>query len=135
MFLAFVVDSNIFFTFFWGQSTTRRLFLETDVKLFSPFYALEEIKKYASEIQKKAKISKREFKEIYQVLIKRVRFFPLEFYQESIKEVRDIPDINDIDFITLALKLRIPLWSNDYALKEQHFVRVLNTKEVITLLD
>jgi predicted nucleic acid-binding protein len=52
-----VVDSNVLFTFFWKNSISREIFLNQNLKLYSPEYCLEEIEKYANVIRKKTKIS------------------------------------------------------------------------------
>lgn len=45
-----------------------------------------------------------------------------------------IPDKDDVDFVALALKLNLPLWSNDSRLKEQSLVKVLSTRELVEIL-
>ena len=49
------------------------------------------------------------------------------------KLVTKSPDIKDMDFLALALKLKSPLWSNDKILKKQDQVQILNSEEVIRL--
>jgi predicted nucleic acid-binding protein len=134
MVLSFVVDTNILFTFFWKNSTTRKIFNETEIRLFSPKYALDEIIKYSGEIQSKTKITKDDFEKIYQEILKRVRFFPREFYQDNVFNFKKVIDEKDIDFIALSFKLKIPLWTNDKELKQENSIKVINTREVIELL-
>ena len=135
MALSFVVDTNVLFTFFWRHSTTRKIFTELQIRLFAPQYALEEIRRYAEEIQNKTKITKNEFEVFYQEILKRVRFFPIEFYQDSVFETKNIADQKDIDFVALSFKLGVPLWTNDKELKQEKIIKVLNTQEVISLLE
>ena len=41
------------------------------------------------------------------------------------------PDVKDVPYFAAALKLKIPIWSNDAALKQkQDAVKVYSTKEV-----
>jgi len=47
-----VVDMNILFSFFKKWTFTRRVITRNDLTLYSPSYALEEIKRYEDEIKK-----------------------------------------------------------------------------------
>ena len=43
--------------------------------------------------------------------------------------------LNDIDFIALALKLKVPLWTNDKLIKKVKDINILNTKELIEIME
>jgi len=139
-----VVDSNVLFTFFWKNSVLHNI-LKQPIELFSPQYALEEINKYAKELMKKTSLSKEEFKKIRQKLALIVYFISAEEYSSSFQKVTSLKSkltpqnyqeiIKDIDFLSLAIHLQCPLWSNDNLLKKQSIVSVLTTKEIIELLD
>lgn len=126
-----VVDTNILFSFFWKKSFLAKIMTSQELELFSPEYALEEIKKYEKEIMKKTGLNKAEFNEKREELPIFVAFVPLEEYSESLKKLKNVPDKNDIDFLALALKFNCPLWSNDAALRKQNQVRVIATKELL----
>jgi len=131
-----VTDSNILFTFFWKNSYTRKLFINQDLELISPEFSLEEIKKYSEEIIRRAKISKKEFKDIRRELALMVEFIPLEEYSEYLKKASEISyDKDDVDFIALALKLKCPIWSNDKEFKKQNKIKVYSTLEVLKELN
>lgn len=128
--MKFVVDTNVLFSFFWKNSVTYKLLLKLEV--YSPEYALEEIKKYEKEIMKKTGLSKKEFNELRKELAISVNFIPIDDYRGKLKEALKIsPDENDIDFFSLCLKLNLPLWSNDKLLKNQKRIIVLNTYDVL----
>ncbi len=139
-----VVDANILFTFFWKDSVLRNILLKSNVKLFSPEYALEEINKYSSYIVKKANLSKEEFKKIKEQIALYIEFIPLKEYQSFFKDFESIfknfsetdriEFLKDIDYLALSLKLNHPLWSNDKLLKSQSIIIVFTTKEIIELL-
>lgn len=143
--MKFVVDSNILFTFFWKNSVFESISLKQEFELVAPEYALEEINKYASEIKKRAKLTQEEFKKLKIELAIRVEFIPLNEYLSFFKNIqsliKDLPEkerielLGDIDFLALALKLNIPIWSNDKDLKnKQNRVRVYNTEEVLKII-
>lgn len=52
----------------------------------------------------------------------------MEYYQESSDTS---PDPDDKMYFALALKLNIPIWSNDKELKKQKRVKVYTTEELI----
>src|SRR3990167_3873185 len=128
--MEFVVDTNVLMTFFWKNSLTKRILFDERFEFFSPEYSLEEINLHKSEILKKAKISLSEFKRLRRELAIYTEFIPLEEYKEFLEEAARLPDTKDIDFFALALKLKIPIWSNDKHLKMQSLAPVFTTKEI-----
>lgn len=134
--LVFVVDTNVLFTFFWKASVSRELFVSQDLDLYSPEYAIEELKKYRDEIMKKAGLSESAFDEIVKELKMLIKFVSIETYAPLFRSSLKItPDKDDADFVALAIKLRCSICSNDALLKAQKSIRVWSTKEVIELFD
>lgn len=130
-----VVDSNVLFSFFRRGSATAKIFNEMQLGMFSPEYALTEIKKHADEIRKKAGISAEEFNELKERLVLLVEFVPEQEYKGYLKEAAKLlADKDDSDFLALALKLGISMWSNDKSLKGQSRVIVLDSEEIIKLI-
>ena len=140
-----VVDSNVLFTYFWKDSVVESILAKKNVTLFTPEYALEEIRKYAQEIQEKTRLDRQAFEMKLKGLKESVHFIQLETYKQvlvsTIKSIQnqsaEIAEelFKDIDFLALAIYFNHPLWSNDQLLKQQTKVIILNTKEVITLLE
>ena len=129
-----VVDTNILFSFFWRESFTKKLLLTPIVELYSPNFAVEELKKYSEEIIKKTKIDKSEFFVGLRKLKKIVKFVNRDEYFDFIKGAEKIsPDKKDVDFLALCMKLDCFLWSNDLVLKKQDKVRVVSTEEIVEL--
>ena len=128
-----IVDSNIIFTFFWKSGLARELFYKFNI--FSPEFALIELKKYEKEIIEKSSISKEEFTYLKNELCNLITFVPLEEYSSFLQKAKDIcSDFKDIDFFALALKLNYPIWSNDVVFKKQNNILIFNSKEIIELL-
>ncbi len=140
-----VVDSNVLFTFFWKNSTFRKISTIQELELFVPLYALEEIDKYATYIITKTELSNEEFKQLKKELAIIIRFISEKEYKSFINKadslIKSLPKddylelSHDIDFFALALKLKCPIWSNDKLLKKQSKVKILNTKDIILLID
>ena len=134
--MKFVVDSNVIFTFFWKDATATELFVFQDVELYTPEFTLKEIEKYSKEIMKKGKIEQKEFIDVKKELQMLITFVSLEKYKELLEKALNVtPDPDDVDFFALALKMNLPIWSNDKKLKQQNIVKILTTKEVIELFD
>ena len=131
--MRFVVDTNVLFTFFWKNSFTKGLLVDQDLEFFSPEFALEEINKYSDEIIGKTGISLEKFKELRSDLAIFVEFIPLEEYKQFLPEALSLIPMypNDTDFLALALKLTLPIWSNDPHLKQQSKVKVYSTSELL----
>src|SRR3989344_2739414 len=144
-----VVNTNVLFTFFWKNSVFNKLVLSQHLECLCPERALEEINKYSSDIMKRTKLSETEFNKLKNELFKvLVEPLPFKLYSSSIKEMGTCIEntkgltaeekeelLDDIDFLALALKLKCLLWSNDKLLKEQSKVKVINTEEMISLVD
>src|SRR3989344_4071003 len=115
----FIVDTNILFSF------------------FSPEHALIEINNHTREIISKTGITNDKFKELRTDLAICVNFIPIEEYAGFLNESLSLlsKHRDDIDFIALALKLNLPIWSNDYHLKEQKRVKVYTTKELSGIIE
>ncbi|MDK2781498.1 MAG: hypothetical protein PWR13_526 [Archaeoglobi archaeon] len=104
-------------------------------KLISPDFAIEELTKHREEVMKKARIRNEDFERLIVVLRKHIAFIEEDFYSEYIPLALEIsPDPDDADFIALSLKAVYPLWSNDAKLKHVKEISVLNTGELIKIL-
>jgi|Deesub1362B_J571_1020462.scaffolds.fasta_scaffold22929_3 predicted nucleic acid-binding protein len=131
------IDANILFALFNPKSFTRRfIILNRDIlELYSPKFAIEEIEKYKQVILEKFNLTEENFEIILSFIRSIIYFVDLEFYKERLIEAKRIsPDIKDVEYFALALKLNCPIWSNDKVLKNQKTVKVLSTNELIEIL-
>ena len=105
------------------------------MELYSPKFAIEEIEKYKQVILEKFNLTEENFEIILSFIRSIIYFVDLEFYKERLIEAKRIsPDIKDVEYFALALKLNCPIWSNDKVLKNQKTVKVLSTNELIEIL-
>src|SRR3989344_2749621 len=122
-----VLDTNKLFTFFWKGSLVKKLSLAGH-DLYSPKFALEELKKHKSEIIKKSSISSSTFNELLTDLQKAVKFVPLSEYADKISKafllLKKHP--KDVDFLALALEIEASIVSNDKELSKQSVIDVYN---------
>ena len=130
-----VVDANILFAALIKESQTIELMFNENINLFAPEFLFEEFAKYKEEIIKKTKRTETELKEVLDMLKSIITFIPKEEFEEFLREaIRISPDKNDIQYIALALKLKLPIWSNDKELKnKQNKIKVYHTKELMNI--
>lgn len=130
-----VVDANILFAALIKDSVTIEILLEEFVEYFTPEWILEEFYKNKDEILKKSKRTPQEFEQVFEYLKQRITIVPKDDYREFLDFAEKIaPHEKDAPYLALALKLKIPVWSNDRNLKEkQSSVHVFNTKDILNL--
>ena len=124
-----VLDNNSLFSIINPNSTSAYLFSSIRVKFID-----SEINKYKDICFSKANISEHEFEVIYSEIKKSIKFFKISEYEKFLKIAQSsISDINDIDFLALALYKNASIWSNDPHLKEQSLIPVFTTKELLKM--
>ena len=129
------VDTNVLFSFFWAESFTRKILINSSLELITPAIALKELKKYATEIRKKTKTTEKEFEEQLKNLKKIVKFIDKEDYECFLNEAEKIsPDKADSEFLALCIKNNCLLWSNDVILTNQNKVKVVPTADIVDVL-
>jgi len=127
-----VIDSNILFSALIKDSTTCELMFNESLKLFAPELMIEELKFYEDLILKKSHRSNDNFIEILYSLKEIITIIPKDDFSNFMEEAKSItPDQDDFMYFALALKLKIPIWSNDKKLKQQDKVKVYSTEEII----
>ncbi|MDO8553678.1 MAG: PIN domain-containing protein [Candidatus Micrarchaeota archaeon] len=137
--LELIVDANILFSALLAKSATRALIFNSQLKLYSPEYLLSELDEHLksdNELKEKLKQTNEETNAVIHELIHNINIFPISEYAIFVKRAIEIcPDEYDAPYFALALKLKCQLWSNDKRLKKQQIIGVLNTSELISLLN
>jgi len=130
-----VVDTNILFSFFWEKSFTKRILTSNRFTLLTPDTAITELKKYAQEIIKKTGLSLQAFEKQMKLLKATIKIIPKKTLSDFIARADEIsPDKDDAPFLALCLRENCVLWSNDALLKNQDKINVINTEEIINIL-
>ncbi len=131
-----IVDANILFAALITEGLTSELLFREDFQLHAPDYLFYEFEEYRVYLMKKTRRSNDDFDELLEVLRRRIILVPIEEIQPYVEEAIKIsPDVKDVPYIALALKLHIPIWSNDKSLKNgQNSVLVYNTGEIRHLI-
>jgi len=133
-----VVDTNVLFSFFKSDSSTRKIIVGTSLTLYAPRETFTEPLKYADEICNKSGITKKEFNFIRETLFSLIKTVPQSLFLKEVNAAKSfLSDTakEDAPFVGLALYLGIPLWSNDKALKRQDKVKVLLPSDLLRLIE
>jgi predicted nucleic acid-binding protein len=133
-----VVDTNVLFSFFKSDSSTRKIIIGTSLTLYAPQETFTELIKYTDEICHKSSISRKEFDHIRTRLSSLIKTIPQSTFRKEYDDAKSfLLDIakEDAPFVGLAMHLGIPLWSNDKALKKQNKVKVLSTADLIKIVE
>ncbi|MBS3168408.1 PIN domain-containing protein [Candidatus Woesearchaeota archaeon] len=133
-----ILDSNILFAALIKDSTIRSIIYRLD-DLVMPEVILDAIRRYKHELILKSKLSEDQFEEILRLLLKQIRIIPneqiLPYRGEAWELVKDHSP-EDVMFIACALAFNSSiLWSDDKKLKRQSIVRILNTSEIINIIN
>ncbi|RLJ02049.1 MAG: hypothetical protein DRP10_02395 [Candidatus Aenigmatarchaeota archaeon] len=131
-----VVDSNVLFSFFKKESSTRKIITLVELlELYTLKSRIDELIKHKEEICSKSKITEEEFFKSLTELEIFVRIIDdklvFKFGREAIKLA---PHSEDAPLFALSLFFNCPIWSNEVAFKRQSKVKVFNTKELLELL-
>lgn len=128
------MDTNIIFSALLKDSAARKIILSDTFDLFVPEFLFTEIKKHEEVILKKSGMEKEKLELLLLLLQSHISVIPIkkfsDFLEEAEKEMEKI-DIKDAPFIALALKLKIPIWSNDLHFKKQRKVEAFDTAEIM----
>lgn len=132
-----VVDTNILISFF-RENPVRFIIINSDflgVELFTPEYAIEELKKNESDVLKYAKINSEQFNEALSDLFNFIKISPKESFEKFETKAEQLIHEKDIPIFTLALKLNCAIWSNEPFFKKQSSVKIFNTEDLRKFLN
>lgn len=130
-----VLDANILFAALIRRNKTSDLLFRNDLHLYAPKFIFTEFNKYKELIKKKTERTNEEFDRLVELFQRRITLVPLEEIKPFVEKAKTIsPDIKDVPYVALALKLNIAIWSNDKSLKEkQNIIKVYSTNDLIRL--
>jgi predicted nucleic acid-binding protein len=127
-----IADANILFSLAKPSSASNGIVAKYRIKLYSPEYVLSELEEHGEELAEKAG---QPYDNIMSYLAQRVAYIESKEYDRLMgRALRLTKDSEDAPYLALAMKFRIPVWSNDKHLKEQEKIPVFTTKELIELL-
>jgi len=138
--IALVLDSNILFTIViaGNRSRAHRIVEEYELHLFMPEEALIEFHRHVKKLKRHAV---KDFETKVMLAFMLVHVVPRELYEDKLRDAYSIAgrfDPKDTPFIALALKLGVPIWTEDkdiikYGIQTQKYI-ALDTAAVEKLL-
>ncbi len=130
-----VIDANILFAALVKRGFTADFLLRNDLHLYAPEFIFEEFEMYKDLLKRKTGRTEEEFTLFMEVIQRRIILVPHEEIDSYLEKAEKIsPDIKDVTYIALALRLNCAIWSNDKALKEkQKAVKVYHTHDLAGL--
>lgn len=127
-----VVDANIIFSALIKEGKSAEILLDFSHNFFVPEYVFEEFERHKDEILAKTNRTEREFNEILSELKDIMSIIPREEFEEYLDLAEEIsPDMDDVMYFALALKLRCGILSNDKELKIQKEVKVYSVEDLL----
>jgi len=128
-----VIDTNILFSAFIGNSKCIDIILKNDV--YAPKFLLAEIFKHKEKIKKYSKINidRFIFEILSEIIIVDDRFIPLNIRKEA-KILCENIDIKDTPFVALSIYLDKPLLTGDKKLingLRKGFKNIIELKEIL----
>ncbi len=132
-----VIDANILFAALLVENVSAKLIYNHNIHLYAPDFLFEEFEKYKQLLLEKSNRTEEEFNIAMKLLKKKIRIIAKEEFQSYLEKALQIsPDHKDAAYFAIALKMKIPLWSNDKQLKgKQNIITVYSTHELVKLLN
>lgn len=127
-----VVDANILISALIKESTTSDMLFRNDLHLFAPEFIFLELEKHKKEVKNKIKRTEEDFERLIKIFERRIEIIPKEEIEVFLERAEEIsPDIKDVAYVALALKLNCCIWSNDKILRDkQSIIKVYSTNEL-----
>ncbi|MCF7871883.1 hypothetical protein K9L97_02510 [Candidatus Woesearchaeota archaeon] len=114
-----IIDANILLAALIKNSKTRELILEKENELLAPDYILKEIKKYKHILKEKTNLNEKDIEHITNFIINKITIINEYELFPYFSKARNITlDKDDWQYFALALKLKIPIWTNDKKLRK-----------------
>ena len=134
-----ILDSNVLFSALIRDSLTRKLILNYKELFLFPEFIFQEMNKHKKELMKKSKMNSVDFNSLLEILLRKVIIVPNEILLKNKNNAIDIVkeiDLDDAIFFACALTYKNSIiWSDDKKLKTQKKIIVINTTEMMNLMN
>ena len=127
-------DANVILSAAAGKAALR-IFLIEEVEIVTSQFNIDEVKEYLGAIAEQYSLSE-------VILESQLKLLPLKiyqrhFYEDFIRKAAKIMsgrDEDDVELLALALKLNVPVWSNDGDFKVAG-IQVYTTAKLLKILE
>jgi len=129
------LDANPLFSALIKDSFTVNVIVNEDVELFTPEFLFDEFLEHKEEILSKTKRTEQELNDLVGSLKDIIHIVPQKEFESFLEEAKQLTsDEDDVQYLALALKLKIPVWSNDKKLKQQDKIKIYSTEDLLRIL-
>jgi len=127
-----IIDTSSIIAALIKNGISRRIIISPAIQFITPDHTLQEILKHEKIICKKAKLSSKEFKTLFNLIFENIKIIPKEDYKRFLKIAKThIEDVDDVPFIALYLASKADgIWSDDTHFKTHNKILVFRTKEL-----
>ncbi len=130
-----ILDANPLFSALIKDSFTVNVIVNEDVELFTPEFLFDEFLEHKEEILSKTKRTEQELNDLVGSLKDIIHIVPQKEFESFLEEAKQLTsDEDDVQYLALALKLKIPVWSNDKKLKQQDKIKIYSTEDLLRIL-
>jgi len=129
----YVVDTTILVSWLLTPSRlTGKIVRSLELQLFTPYKAIDELLRHRNEWSARRPTTDFvEFIDALRYYVNVIHVDPVWSECKKAIEVMDPIDPNDSEFLSLALRLRIPVWSHDAHFRQQSLAKVVSSREIL----
>ena len=132
--MKFILDANPLFSALIKDSFTVNVIVNENVELSAPEFLFDEFIEHKEEILTKTNRTEKELNDLVNNLKGIIHIVPQKEFEAFFEEAKQLTsDGNDVPYLALALKLNLPIWSNDKRMKMQDKVKVYSTEELMKI--
>lgn len=135
--MQFVVNASPFFSALLVGSRALDIIFSDKFKFFTPEFLLSEVIEHEPELIKESGLTKSQWAQLLDLISAEITFVPRERFIDRWDEAeKSTPDPDDVAYLALAFKFKLPVWSDDEKhFKKQSVVKVYTTEEMLELLE
>ncbi|MBI5057948.1 MAG: PIN domain nuclease [Nitrospirae bacterium] len=126
-------DANVILSAVAGKAALR-VFLKEDIDFVTTQFNIDEVREYLGVIAEQYGISEEILES--QLKLLPIKIYPQHSYEDFIQKAsRKLSgrDEDDIELLALAMKLKVPVWSNDRDFKHSG-IEVFTTAKLLKIL-
>lgn len=126
-------DANVILSATAGKAALR-IFLKKEIKIVTTEFNIDEVREYLGAIAEQYSLSEEVLES--QLRLLPLTIYPRHFYKDLLAKAAmklSGRDEDDIELLALAMKLEIPIWSNDNDFKDSGF-EIYTTARLLKIL-
>jgi len=133
----FVVDVNVVLSSLLGRGNSFNVFALNEIfgkfDFFAPEFLLTELEKHKKEFQKRTKLSKKDFEEVIEFILRQITPISKSEFSDFLPKAKKMikKHLKDVQYLALSLKLDCPIFSGDKVLKELFPGKIFSPKEML----